>query len=121
MELLTLSAMKKGPIVVNYHLVPSINFRSTITGTNRDNVTVQVFYVNSPMWSGTLGQNQQHLKIAPLHMGDFQITDGTLALTVPTDSTDGNVMLSCKITQQGQDPIDFSSPIANWPLTSDAT
>ena len=115
---LTLESMAAAPIVQDYYLVPSIDFRCTITGTNRDTVTVQIFYVNTPMWSGTLTQIQSHLDFPTLQLGAFKISDGGLDLTVPTNTTPGNVMLSCTVTQRGQSPIPFSAPIASWPLTS---
>jgi hypothetical protein len=117
---LTLETLSVAPLTIDYWIVPLIDFRTTVTGANRDNVTVQIFYVTTPLWTGTLTQLQPNLKLPPtVRAGAYTITDGSLNLTVPGPGTPGMVTLTCTITQQGQDPVQVDAlPIASWPLKS---
>ncbi|MDX6667698.1 MAG: hypothetical protein QOK04_1078 [Solirubrobacteraceae bacterium] len=116
----SLESLGAAPLTIDYWLVPLIDFRTTVTGANRDNATVQIFYVNTPLWTGTLTNLQPNLTLPKLRAGSFTITDGGLALVVPGPTTMGSVSLTCTLTQDGQPPVKVDSlPVASWPLKSD--
>ncbi|MDQ3935643.1 MAG: hypothetical protein M3340_13540 [Actinomycetota bacterium] len=118
-ELTVEQRIAAAPLTFDYWIVPSIDFRTTVTGANRDQATVQIFYVNTPMYSTTLTPMSPDASIPTIQAGDFTITDGGLHLTVPTPTTSGSVALSCTLTRKGQQPVIVGGlPIANWPLSS---
>lgn len=119
-EVLTVESLAAAPLVFNYYLAPGIDFQTTVTGDNRDTATVTIYYINTPMWSGTLTQGLPSLKFPNLALGAIKLTRGSVTLTPPTDSTNGNVMVDCTVERSGQEPVDLSAIIASWPLSSKA-
>jgi hypothetical protein len=115
---LTLETIGAAPLTIDYWLVPAIDFRTIVTGANRDTAGITVYYVTTPLASTTLTQLQPTQNLPTMQGGQYKITDASVTLTVPTPTTDGNVMLTCTLTVTGQQPVQASLPIASWPLKS---
>jgi hypothetical protein len=115
---LTFDSLAAAPLTFDYWLVPPIDFRTTVTGANRDTANIQVFYVTTPLGSTTLTQLQPTQNLPEMQGGSYLITDASVTMTVPSPTTPGNVMLSCTVTVTGQKPVKASLPIASWPLKS---
>lgn len=115
---LSAEALAAAPLVFNYYLTPGIDFQTTVTGANRDTATVTIYYINTPMWTGTLTPGQPTLAFPTLSLGDLTLSDGEVTLTPPTATTDGFVLLACTLKRRKQQPVEFSGIIAKWPLSS---
>lgn len=99
-----------------YVVASDAQVQSTIT-SNYSTVEVALICDAESVWSSTLNQNNLTQSITPeTHCASIIYESGTLKMTVPTISQDGDVLLNATVSVSQGDPYAFSSVVASWGL-----
>jgi hypothetical protein len=119
---ITTESLGAAPLVFDYWLTSDVDFKTSVTGTNRDIASVTIIYGNVTVWATTLTQGDPtHKTTADIWLGSLKINAGaTFTLTIPTQQQTGMVFAAGTLQRPGQDPVGFGFPIAQWgpPTTS---
>jgi hypothetical protein len=104
--------------VLSYDLGTVCTVKTIITGENSDIATVNLYYVNTLIYTVTLTPVTPSATTSDsLIIGSLLINKGArLSMTVPSRFQKGGVMLRCVIKSDDHNPASFSALVASWNL-----
>jgi hypothetical protein len=108
------------PLKFSYDLGAQGKIKTTVSGDNRDIANIEIYNVNTLLYSVNLNSVQLEATIPDdLIMGSLTIMKGgTLKMTVPSNYQSGQVQLHCMLKSCHNDPTPFAAQVATWPLSS---
>jgi hypothetical protein len=113
---LTAESVAAAPLVFDYWLTSDVDFKTSVTGDQRQIASVTIIYGSVVVWATTLTQGDPtHTTTADIYLGTLKIDKGaTFTLTIPTQQQQGSVTAQGTLTRPGQQPVPFGFPIAQW-------
>lgn len=108
------------PLKFSYDLGNQGKIKTTVSGDNRDIAIIEVYNVNTLLYSVTLNNIQLNATTADdIVIGSLKIQKGaTFQMTVPSNYQSGQVQFNCMLKSGANDPTPFAAQVATWPLSS---
>src|SRR4051812_15546914 len=102
-----------------YALGPQASVKTTVSGANLDIALVQIFNVNTQVFSVTVMSPSNAATLPAIGLGAFSIVKGsTLNLQVASSVQQGQVVLNGTIQSGTNDPQPIAAAVATWNLTT---